>query len=89
MFLFAVDSFMVMYADQVLKCLPDIRILISLHQQLSGGVVSGCNADELELSDQLRNTGMTNVHYFNVYSFLLPIFVLQSLKSHLLCYQFG
>ncbi len=56
----AENSFVVMYSDRVLKCLPDIKILISLHQQLSGGVASGCClVDKLESSDQLRNAGTT------------------------------
>ncbi|XP_064405928.1 nucleolar pre-ribosomal-associated protein 1-like isoform X3 [Halichondria panicea] len=51
----SIDSFLVTYADRVLKCLPDIKTLISLHQHLSKGVVSGCALDKLDHSDQLKN----------------------------------
>ena len=57
----AVKSFLVMYCDRVLKILPDVKTLISLHQQLlSVGVASGCgpNTDKLNHSEQLRNAGM-------------------------------
>ena len=58
----AVKSFLVVYCDRVLKTLPDVKTLISLHQQLLVGVVTGCglSIDKLGPSDQLRNAGMSN-----------------------------
>ena len=57
------------YCDSVLKCLPDIKTMISLHQQLlaaSGGVVKGCgqtiDESSLDPSDRLRNAGELTGH---------------------------
>lgn len=58
----SVGSFLVSYCDSVLKRLPDIKTMISLHQQLMstlGGVTkgSGQKTNDLDSSDSLRNAG--------------------------------
>ncbi len=65
-----VSSFLVCYCDAVLKCLPDVKTLISLRQQLlkeSDRAATGADAnpppssirtpDKLSTEDALKNEG--------------------------------